>query len=103
VISHATLLEILAVVVVAMVITRLRGGSAGRRGHDPAAGRPPRRPPGRCRTGKVAFGSQAAADRVVHRSQTQRHDGYDHPLQRSYRCPHCGYWHTTSQRRRATW
>ena len=51
-----------------------------------------------CRTGKVEFASRGEANRVVHRSQTDRGSGYDHPLQRSYRCPHCGYWHTTSKR-----
>jgi hypothetical protein len=56
-----------------------------------------------CRSGKVPFASKSAADQVVRRSQTQRRPGYDRPLQRSYRCPHCGYWHTTSQRERVGW
>jgi hypothetical protein len=76
-------------------------------GHDPGPAPAPaptrRRREVRCRSGKVAFDSRADADRVVTRSQTQRRERYDRPLQRSYRCPHCGHWHTTSQPKRAVW
>jgi hypothetical protein len=55
---------------------------------------------GRCRSGKVQFDRKADADRVVYRSQAERREGYDRRLARSYRCPDCGRWHTTSQRPR---
>jgi hypothetical protein len=100
---------VLVVIVVAALITFGRRALI-RRGHPPrgrgcgsARPRPSRGRATRCRSGKVPFDSKADADRVVRRSQTQRRDGYDRPLQRSYRCPHCGHWHTTSQRKRARW
>ena len=67
-----------------------RGAPAGRA----------RRP---CPTGKVPFARRDDADQVVRRSRTNRGSDYDRPLQRSYRCPHCGAWHTTSQRKRTHW
>jgi hypothetical protein len=82
---HDAILATLAVIFFALVT---RGGHA--RGRT-----------GRCRSGKVPFDSRADADRVVYRSQAERREGYDRPLERSYRCPHCGHWHTTSQRARA--
>ena len=57
----------------------------------------------RCPTGKVSFRTPSDADQVVRRSQTSDRNRYDRPLDRSYRCPHCGSWHTTSQRKRASW
>jgi hypothetical protein len=59
-------------------------------GYDPRPGSTQPRRGARCRSGKVPFDCREDADRVVRRSQTQRRDGYDRPLQRSYRCPHCG-------------
>jgi hypothetical protein len=83
--AHDAILSVLAIIFLALV-TR---GATGR-------GRT-----GRCRSGKVQFDSKVDADRVVHRSQAERREGYDRPLERSYRCPDCGRWHTTSKRARA--
>jgi hypothetical protein len=99
---------ILVIVVVAAILLGRpaligRGWPPVGRGHDTGRPRPSRGRATRCRSGKVPFDSKADADRVVRRSQTQRREGYDRPLQRSYRCPHCGHWHATSQRQRASW
>lgn len=66
--------------------------------HRPGEGR--HRGQRNCPSGKVPFESQADADRVVLSSQVDRGAGYDRPLQRSYHCPQCKHWHTTSQRKR---
>jgi len=99
---------ILVIVVVAVIIfgrrALIRRGQPHRdREHSSGRTWPSRGRTARCRSGKVPFDSKADADRVVRRSQTQRRDGYDRPLQRSYRCPHCGHWHTTTQRKRTSW
>jgi hypothetical protein len=93
--AHGAILVVLAVIFLALVTRGGRDRQPPRRGHRTPARR------ARCRTGKVQFDSKADADRVVHRSQTKRREGYDRPLERSYRCPDCGRWHTTSQRNRA--
>jgi hypothetical protein len=87
------------VVVAALLILYLAIRSRTELDRHPGVGRARRR----CPTGKVAFASRRDADHVVYRSQASRGNGYDKPLQRSYRCPHCGAWHTTSQRKRSHW
>jgi hypothetical protein len=94
---------LLAVVVLARVGMIVRARQQGRGGHGHARERTPRRRGRGCRSGKVPFASKSEADQVVRRSQTRRRPGYDRALERSYRCPHCGYWHTTSQRKRVGW
>ena len=94
-----TTLIIVAALVLAIAAVRSR---RARDGDKPTRGLP-RRARDRCPTGKVPFETQADADRVVRRSQSQPHPGYNRPLQRSYRCPHCNQWHTTSQRKRINW
>jgi hypothetical protein len=99
--SRDEVLAILGVIVLARIGLIARAWQQNRRGHGPApqsCGRA-----ARCRSGKVSFDTREDADRVVRRSQIQRRESYDRPLERSYRCPHCGRWHTTSQRRQASW
>jgi hypothetical protein len=97
------IVAILGVIVLARLGMLVHAWQQGRRGHDPGPAPRPRGRATRCRSGKVAFDSKADADRVVRRSQTDRREGYDRPLERSYRCPHCGRWHATSQHRSARW
>lgn len=54
-------------------------------------------------TGKVKFVDEFAADRVVERSWRRHERGEEDrpPLQRSYRCEFCDWWHVTSQPRRS--
>jgi hypothetical protein len=96
----AGLLLVLALGAGAAIRLRLR---FLRRPRPPRRPAPAARPRGRCPTGKVIFTRQADADRVVRRSRSGPRPGYDHPLVRSYRCPRCGFWHTTSQQKRITW
>jgi hypothetical protein len=97
------ILTIIAVIGVAGIALTVRVRQPRQPGTRRAPTRRPRPPARPCRTGKVPFASKTDADRVVRQSQTQRRPGYDRPLQRSYRCPHCGHWHTTSQRQRVGW
>jgi hypothetical protein len=101
--GHDKILAILAVIVLARVALVARAWHQGRPGPGPGPAPPSRRRAAGCRSGKIPFGNKADADLVVRRSQTQRRPGYERPLERSYRCPHCGQWHTTSQRKRASW
>jgi hypothetical protein len=101
--GHEKILAILALIILARIGLIARAWQQGRRRHGPAPAPRSRDRTRRCRSGKVPFDSKADADRVVHRSRTERREGYDRPLERSYRCPHCGRWHTTSQRKRASW
>lgn len=96
--SITDLIPPLALLVVLVCILRPSRGHTDSR---PGEGR--HRGPRNCPSGKVPFQSQADADRVVLRSQLDRGPGYDRPLQRSYHCPHCHHWHTTSQRKRINW
>jgi hypothetical protein len=101
--GHEKILAILAVIVLARLGLVARAWQQGRRGHGPGSAPRSHGRTRRCRSGKVAFDSEADADRVVPRPRRARREGYDRPLERSYRCPHCGRWHTTSQRKRARW
>lgn len=46
-----------------------------------------------CPTGKEAFASRYAAERVLFQYQIRRHFA----LKRAYRCPSCRAWHLTSK------
>jgi hypothetical protein len=73
------------------VIRAFRGGRVGLR----------RR---RCRaSGKVKFARERVADACVQASRQRWERGRERrpPLQRSYRCEFCGWWHVTSQPRRS--
>jgi hypothetical protein len=99
--GHEEILVILAVIVIARLGLIARAWQQARHGHTPGPRPRSTDRTRRCRTGKVPFESKADADRVVRRSQTERREGYDRPLERSHRCPRCGRWHTTSQHKRA--
>jgi uncharacterized C2H2 Zn-finger protein len=98
-----------ATIIASLLLVLALGAGAAIRIRSVRRRRPPRRPApaarsrARCPTGKVIFTRQADADRVVRRSQSGPRPGYDRPLVRSYRCPRCGFWHTTSQQKRITW
>jgi hypothetical protein len=99
--SATTTVLLIALIVVYLASRSRRPPSPGRR--DARKPTTVTRDRGRCPTGKVPFPTQSDADQVVRRSQTGDRDRYDRPLDRSYRCPHCGSWQTTSQRKRASW
>jgi hypothetical protein len=101
--GHEKILAILAVVVLSRIGLVARAWQQGRRGAGPGSAPRSHGRTRRCRSGKVPFDSKTDADRVVHRAQSDRREGYDRPLERSYRCPPCGRWLTTSQRKRAPW
>jgi hypothetical protein len=88
-----SLTTIIILLVVGLIIREIIRERFGRDARSDDSGRR-----GGCPTGKVEFATRGDANSVVRRSKADRGRGYDRPLQRSYHCPHCGSWHTTSRR-----
>ena len=52
-----------------------------------------------CKTGKEEYKTQAEARVMLATFRLSRRQGI-HTERASYKCPHCPYWHLTSQKQR---